>query len=402
MNVAIATWGQGRMPDSSRDRNDAETKLLAAHEFLQSVIDALSAHVAVLDSRGVIVLVNRAWCDFADANGLRYENHGLGYSYLEVAESATGLWSESGPAVAEALRQILDQRRDDFYIEYPCHHTSQDDPQHVIKRRWFQLRAGRFSHEDQAWVITAHENVTELKLTEQALRRAERLASIGTLAAGIAHEVNNPLHGIVLYSEAARLAKDTPDAGATRDELLQKIQDEAMRCGRLVRSVLQFARQEASQKWPGTIDRIVRQSCDLALPMAGRHRVKIDIDLPEHLPPVHLNPTEMQQVFVNLIQNAIQASKPGGRVVIGASADHGNVSVQVRDFGRGMSPEQQQQMFDPFYTTRQQHGGAGLGLSISHGIICDHGGSVEVSSALGQGTTVTVTLPCSPHEGVND
>ncbi len=238
-----------------------------------------------------------------------------------------------------------------------------------------------------------YREMKERERTEEALYRSQRLASMGTMAAGIAHEINNPLHGIALASEIALQQKDGPQGSQTVDEMLRKIQGEALRCGRITQGVLQFARQETSEKWPGSLADVVRRAKDLTRQPAADKQVGVRLELSDSLPPLTINPTEMEQVFVNLICNAIEASEPGDCVTVRADVVPDAVRVLVEDRGCGMTKEQTDQVFDPFYTTRQEAGGTGLGLSVTHGIIEGHGGTIRAESSPGHGSAFTLVLP---------
>ena len=234
----------------------------------------------------------------------------------------------------------------------------------------------------------------EREQTEETLHRSQRLASLGTLAAGIAHEINNPLQGITFSAEVAIQKKDLPGGRQRVDEVLGTIKAEAMRCGRIVKSVLQFARQEVSEKWPSSLDDVVRHAADLTSQQAARKQVSVRLDLGESLPLLTINPTEMEQVLVNLISNAIEASQAGDSVTVRAElASEEAVRVLVEDSGCGMSKEEAEHVFDPFFSTRKDAGGTGLGLSIVHGIVEEHGGTIRVESRPGEGSTFTLELP---------
>ena len=230
--------------------------------------------------------------------------------------------------------------------------------------------------------------------------RAERLASIGTLAAGIAHEINNPLGAIALYASVAMKVKDHAERRAMLDDALHQIEAQTLRCGQIVKSVLQFARQEELHRWRVDLGRIARRARDLERKLANQRRVFVMISPPATPVELTANPLEMEQVLVNLVRNAIQASAAGGWVAVRLEPEPETIRLTVADNGCGMNETQIARIFDPFYSTRQEQGGMGLGLSIVYGIVKRQGGDIDIRSSPGQGTTVTVLLPrnLSPSE----
>jgi PAS domain S-box-containing protein len=247
------------------------------------------------------------------------------------------------------------------------------------------------------------ENRDELELRVEGsleqLRRSERLASIGTLASGIAHEINNPLGMIQLVAETALGATGDPERV---EEMLGQIISDVTRCSHIVKSVLRFAKEQPTEKWTNDLNDIIRHSLDLTREYATRHGVIVAEQLCEELPPVRANPTDLEQVFVNLISNAVNACESGGRVELETAKVGDRVRVIVRDDGRGMAKEHVERAFDPFYTTRLEQGGTGLGLSTCHGIVTDHRGEIEIVSKERQGTAIIIELPIADmhEEGV--
>jgi PAS domain S-box-containing protein len=234
-------------------------------------------------------------------------------------------------------------------------------------------------------------DITEQRRLEEALRGAERLASMGTVAAGLAHEINNPLAAILANAELALAAlQERPEV--TRASL-EAIAAAAQRGGRIVKSVLQFARAERTEKSPEGINAIARAAADLASLDVARGGARLETDLAGDLPAALVNPTQIEQVLVNLVHNAIEAGGAGTRVVLRTRAVAGGVQITVEDDGPGMSGADRARAFDPFFTTRRGEGGTGLGLSVSHGIVADHGGSIDLAPREGGGTTVTIVLP---------
>jgi two-component system NtrC family sensor kinase len=231
-------------------------------------------------------------------------------------------------------------------------------------------------------------------MSREQLRQSERLASIGTLAAGIAHEINNPTGAILLAAKNALSVAGEANALHTMRRFLHQIVEEAQRCGQIVKGVLQFARKEQTDKWPNDLTALVRRAVELTRQHADDHGVTIRQEQADDLPLVVMNPIEMEQVVINLLRNAIEAGDGTGHVTIRTERTDRAVRIIVHDDGSGITEDQKRHLFDPFYTTRQQQGGTGLGLSITHGIVTDHGGTIAVDSNPGCGTTVTVELPC--------
>jgi len=251
-------------------------------------------------------------------------------------------------------------------------------------------------HERLSQEVSGRQRSDEaLRRSEDQVQRSERLATIGTLAAGIAHEINNPVASILAAAQLA-LVREL-EAGRGVEDLLRKIVHEAMRCGLVVKSVLQFAREEKNERWPNDLNEVARRARDLAREGAAAHGALVDMQLCAGLPPVVMNPLQMEQVIVNLIQNACQVGGAGRHVVVRTERLSNAVSLTVHDDGPGIPEDTRSRIFDPFYTTRQSVGGTGLGLSIVHGIVEEHGGTVDVQSDRRMGTTIRVMLPVSPE-----
>lgn len=242
------------------------------------------------------------------------------------------------------------------------------------------------------------ERTQELEESRARLRRSERLASIGTLAAGIAHEINNPVGTMLLAAENVLELRKRPGSEGVVDDCLKGIVSEARRCGAVIQSVLQFARQERTAKCPTPVEAIIRKSVEMVASYAQEQEAIIDIDLAAGLPEIKANRLQLEQVFVNLLGNAMESGRKGMRLMVRAEVVDEKLRVTVRDNGPGIPEENLPRIFDPFFTTRRERGGTGLGLSIAHGIIAEHGGQISVESELGVGTTFTVDLPLSGPE----
>lgn len=249
--------------------------------------------------------------------------------------------------------------------------------------------AGQVTH--RAAVVR---DITRQVDLEEVFRRNERLACIGLLAAGIAHEINNPTGSALLAAETALAMMDSPNAKPQVTACLRNIITSMDRCGRIVRTLLRYTREEPGERQACSINDVAKQSLELAKPYAERCGVELRLELAPEAPLAPMNPLEIELVLVNLVRNAVDAcGEKGAMVSIRTGTTEDGVQVAVADNGCGMNEEQLAHAFDPLYTTRRQLGGSGLGMSIAHGIIQGHQGRMEVQSMSGMGTTVTIDLP---------
>jgi len=233
----------------------------------------------------------------------------------------------------------------------------------------------------------------DLEQSRLQLHEARRLAWLGTVASGMAHQINNPVGSMLAASEYALVQAGASDERATWKRALEDIRDEAKRCGKIVRSILQFARQESTAKRRTDLRDVIETATGLSASFADEKHIKLETTAETLEPlPILMSRVEIEEVFVNLIRNAIEAEpEKGVRVELARSGD--DAIVRVIDDGVGIPMELTQRVFDPFFTTRLEKGGTGLGLSVAQGIVADHGGTIEVTSQSGHGTTVTVLLP---------
>jgi two-component system NtrC family sensor kinase len=232
----------------------------------------------------------------------------------------------------------------------------------------------------------------ELEETHLQLVNSEKMASLGKLAAGIAHEINNPLGGILIYSS---LMKEELDRGDSRWQDLEKIVQEATRCKDIVKSLLEFSRQTEPKVEPTDINKAITDGLFFLENQALFHNIEIVKDLSPVLPMVRGNPGQLKQVFMNIIVNAAEAMSGGGTLTIktAPSEDQKVVYIDFADTGEGIPRENLTRIFDPFFTTKELGKGTGLGLSTSYGIIDAHGGRIDVKSKVGKGTTFRIELP---------
>lgn len=247
------------------------------------------------------------------------------------------------------------------------------------------------------------ERTRELEASQQTLRAQERLAAVGTLAAGVAHQINNPVGAILAAADFALIASKDDDGERIAASALQEIQAQAIRCGRIIRSILQFSRAQSTEKWSGDLVGVLRTAVDATRRPARECDASVVLEIEKGVAgaSVLMSPIELEQVFVNLVLNAIQTKHSGAIVLICARAIGHEIEVLVEDDGPGIPPADRDRIFDPFYTTRLKGGGTGLGLSVAHAIVADHGGRITlVPDGLrpGVGACFRVALPLEKSE----
>ena len=234
------------------------------------------------------------------------------------------------------------------------------------------------------------DNVTDRDELERRLVQADKLSSIGLLAAGVAHEVNTPLAVISTYAQM--LTKQVA-GDEQKSKLLEKIARQTFRASEIVNSLLNFSRTAPTEFIETDLNRVIRETASLVEHQFQKVGVTPQISLAEHLPPIRGNSGKLQQVFLNLFINARDAMQPGGSLTVRTWSESGFAHVEVADTGSGIPPEHLQRIYDPFFTTKGAKKGTGLGLSISYGIIQEHNGVIEVDSALGCGTRFRLEFP---------
>ncbi|NIM92696.1 MAG: HAMP domain-containing protein [Anaerolineales bacterium] len=236
---------------------------------------------------------------------------------------------------------------------------------------------------------------------QRKVMESERLALIGQIAANVAHELNNPLQGIVTYSHLL-LEKMSDESSAT--DSLNKIVIQANRCRDIIRGLLDFSRQIKPDKTLCNINSVIDQCVSLVEHQALFHNVQITKHFSEDLPMVYVDPSQMQQVFMNMIINAAEAIEDSGQLSLETKFDQTEdlVEIDITDTGEGIPEENLDKLFDPFFTTKEVGKGTGLGLAISYGIIKEHEGTISVESELKKGTTFHIKLPRNSIPEVSD
>jgi len=238
------------------------------------------------------------------------------------------------------------------------------------------------------------ERTKELREMQDYLLQSEKLRSLGKIAAGVAHEINNPLTSILINTH---LMLERLEKSHVFYENLSLIADETARCTQIVKGLLEFARQNPPQKTFTNINELIERTSQLLENQASFQNIRISKDLNAGLPPLKLDRNKIQQVFWNLLLNACEAMPEGGQIAISSSLSEDKKSIAVRfaDSGVGIPKENITKLFDPFFTTKSS--GTGLGLAVSYGIIEQHDGRIEVKSEVGRGTVFTLSFPVEAH-----
>jgi PAS domain S-box-containing protein len=240
--------------------------------------------------------------------------------------------------------------------------------------------------------IVLVDDITERVALETQLAQADKLSSIGLLAAGVAHEINTPL--AVIASYAQMLAKQLK-GDARLGPVLDKITQQSFRAAEIANGLLNFSRTSTTEFRPTDLNQVIHDTLSLLEHQFKTAQILLDLDLADDLPPIHGNPGKLQQVFLNLLLNAKDAMPGGGRLRV-VTLVNGHVEALISDSGSGIAPEHLKRIYDPFFTTKTLSGdkrGTGLGLSVSYGIIQEHAGKIHVESAVGAGTTFHLEFP---------
>ena len=257
----------------------------------------------------------------------------------------------------------------------------------------------------QSLETKVEDRTQQLKAAHQKLLQSDRLVSLGELAASVAHEINNPIAGVLNLSMLLqRMLKDDgiqPERIPEFRRYLTQVTNETTRVGRIVSDLLAFSRRSKPQRAPADVNKIVRMTLSLVQHKMKLSSVEVETKLTDDLPPVPCDQSQVQQVVLNLILNAAEAThgKTERRVAISTSADSEFVRLVVADNGEGIAAENLAKIFHPFFTTKPEGKGVGLGLAVSYGIIEAHGGDIEVTSRVGEGARFTVSLPLQARTG---
>jgi signal transduction histidine kinase len=242
--------------------------------------------------------------------------------------------------------------------------------------------------------VEQKETEEEKETLQEQLRHADRLATIGELAAGVAHELNEPLGSILGFAQLAKKAAGMPKQA---EQDLDRIVTASLHAREVIRKLMLFARQMPPRRARLNLNQVVKEGLFLFEARCARQGINLNLSLGADLPEVYADATQLTQVLTNLVVNAIQAMPRGGKLSVATRWERDAVILRIEDTGEGMSPEVKKQIFMPFFTTKEMDRGTGLGLAVVHGIVTAHRGTIHVDSEVGRGTRFEIRLPLAAH-----
>jgi two-component system, NtrC family, sensor kinase len=357
------------------DRREAERRYRRERDFNKNILNNTQSMILVLDTAGLVSYANRRCFE----SGYR-ESDLLGRTLVEMVPPARR------PLLAEALERTLEGVALDN-LEIPLLGANGTSGKFSIS-----LSPMRDEQGDINSIVVVMTDVTDAADLQAKLMHTEKMAALGQLVSGVAHEVNNPLAAIVGFTDLLLENPDVPDAAK---EELRVILQEAQRTRVIVQNLLSFARQMPAQREPVQVNSVLRQTLKLRAYDFSNHGVELVEQYKEDLPVVIGDPHQIQQVFLNILNNAydaVQDTRRRGKIEIETSQRNGDIEIHFRDNGPGIS--QPDRIFDPFFTTKEVGKGTGLGLSICYGIVRAHSGEIVArNNADGAGSTFVVRLP---------
>jgi PAS domain S-box-containing protein len=351
----------------------AETLYL--RDYTSALLDEANALVFAVDRRRRVVVWNRALARIS------------GYSPKSVLNQDAARWLGEGKSeLLRALDAALDGRTPPT-IEYALATRSGG----VVRAAWNVAAVRSGSHVES--VIAIGQDLTHLKTLERQVLQAEKLATLGQIAAGVVHELNNPLTSITVYADYLLKKLDRPGNDPGDVEKLRKITDASARMLRFTRDLVTYARPSGEERDLVIVDDVIAESLSFCEHVLSRAKVRVATDFGTP-PPIRANRGQLQQVFINLITNAAQSlPKKGGGLRVATQAENDAVRVIFADDGCGIRSKDLPKIFEPFFTTKEPGSGTGLGLSIVRSIVERHGGRVTVASDEQQGSEFVLVFP---------
>jgi PAS domain S-box-containing protein len=368
---------QGALMDIT-ERREIERRLHKQQEFAHRLVDSFPDLILVLDTEAKYTFVSPRCREI------------LGDADEEISEMKLGgrTHPEDLPKLMALYNDILTGKQSFASLEMRVRHKSGE-----WRRILFNFSPLFDEKEKIEGVVLSGRDVTDLKRLEEQLIQAEKLAAMGQMLAGVAHELNNPLTAILGVTELVREREGLDESMKRQLDLTHR---QARRAARIVQNLLEFSRPASPQKKPIDLSTIIERTLQLHEHSLRRNQVEVEFTPRTDVPPILGDANRLIQVFLNLISNAEQAIREvreSGRIQIRLTSSSGSVIVTVQDDGVGISPEAMPRLFDPFYTTKRPGGGTGLGLSICLSIAREHGGTIQAETLPGGGSAFRVYLP---------
>jgi two-component system NtrC family sensor kinase len=373
---------QGAVMDIT-ERREMERRLHQQQEFARRLVDSFPDLILVLDSASHYTFVSPRAAEV------------LGYGPEETLTMEFGdrTHPEDLPAVLSLYKDILAGQQTFASLEIRVRHKLGD-----WRRIRFNFSPLSDEKGDIEGVVLSGRDVTDLKRLEEQLIQAEKLAAMGQMLAGVAHELNNPLTAILGVTELLRERGGIDDPTKRQLDLTHR---QARRAARIVQNLLEFSRPASPQKKALDVNNLLERTLQLHEHSLRRNNIQVDFHPPSDLPGVIGDANQLIQVLLNLVTNAEQAIREvrdTGRIQLRAGRNGNQVMITVQDDGVGIRPEALPRIFDPFYTTKRPGGGTGLGLSICMSIIREHGGNIEAETLPAGGSAFTIYLPIAPDQ----
>ena len=373
---------QGALMDIT-ERREMERRLHQQQEFARRLVDSFPDLILVLDTTSHYTFISPRYREV------------LGYDVEDAQQMAFGdrTHPEDLPAVLSLYKDFIAGKQTFASLEIRVRHKLGE---------WRRIRFNFSPLSDEKGniegVVLSGRDVTDLKRLEEQLIQAEKLAAMGQMLAGVAHELNNPLTAILGVTELLRERHGADDSTKRQLELTHR---QARRAARIVQNLLEFSRPASPQKRPLDLNNLLDRTLQLQEHSLRRNNIEVDFHPQADLPGVIGDANQLIQVFLNLVTNAEQAIREvrdTGRIQIRADRMGNQLTITVQDDGVGIRPEALPRIFDPFYTTKRPGGGTGLGLSICMSIIREHGGNIEAETLPAGGSAFTIYLPASPDQ----
>jgi len=364
--------------------NSVETKAMELEHlkaYTENILESINVAVLALDLTGRITSCNKSFEELYNAKRQRIT--GLPVERLLPADVIASIQKASGMQDWESVSSPVNIFK--LSLENRLGNRL------IVNLSLIPMRA---PSKGDCGALLVMDNITEKVHLEDQLLQAEKLSSIGLLAAGIAHEVNTPIAGISSYTQM--LLKETPETDR-RKPILHKIEKQTFRAAEIVSGLLNFSRLNSSEFKDLDINQLIEESLALLNHQLELNNISVESRYDPALPPVYGKTGKLQQVFVNLFLNARDAMPSGGEIAVQTGMIESMVTVDISDTGMGISEENIRRIFDPFFTTKSIGKGTGLGLAVTYGIIQEHGGGIFVDSSSGKGTRFRVKLPTRLH-----